>query len=63
MSHRAAGLERQLWYPNPTDLPHVDERPESALPCRSPPNSRRSAILIRHQAVLLRHFFRGVIAK
>jgi hypothetical protein len=34
MGHRAAELERQLWYPNPTDFPPVAERPESALTCR-----------------------------
>ena len=29
MSHRTAELERQLWYPNPTDFPRVAERPAS----------------------------------
>ena len=36
ISHCAAELERQLWYPNPTDFPRVAERPESVQSRRYP---------------------------
>jgi len=42
MSHRAAELERQLWYPNPTDFPRVAERPKTAHLAHSRAPRRRS---------------------